>query len=276
MSYYYSPSASGDDGLEINKLIQLISSTYNGGGTIRLFDEEYTAKTTIELKSGVYLVGEGSGRETKGYGTRIVSSAKNGISYGLGVRAANLTKVNLHMNGQNAESGIYMTGARENIVNDVWVTCARKKSTTRFYGVHLDGGKGHGCYINTLEHVHTPGCDTGIYINGNSNGVDARRRANANALIRCRTDRCSVGVELSNTDQTNFFAHHAESNSVAGLKLTKNVARTNLHGDYYENNSSGGTDLDLSGVAKGGLGVVKAFGIRKGRYIDPLKRLIDY
>jgi hypothetical protein len=223
-----------------------IDALPSAGGLIKLGPGTHTISTSLILRSGVVLEGEGCQSTTISYtgsAQAIKMATPASRSYGVGVRGIKVADAGAGTVGLDMES--VSTGVFDDVLIDGFTT-----------GVRLVGSNGF-CVYNRFTNVNAQNSTTGWVIGAagsNSNTFMACRAdvattgwnitdSNQSQLIGCQIENCTTGVSITSTasalsDRTTIMGCRFEGNTTNVNITSSNVRETFLVGNYYATGTS--------------------------------------
>lgn len=210
-----------DDSAAIQAAIDALPAS---GGIVKLGSGTYVISTSLELRSGVILEGEGSQSTVLSYtgnAAAIVQMTPGTRIYGPGVRALRLNDVGTGTIGLDLDS--VSSGVFDDVVVDGFTT-----------GIYLLGANGF-CVYNRFLNVTVANATTGWRIGGTG--------SNSNVLSFCRTNICTTGIDITDSNNTciqNCQLEHTTGATTGrvGIKITSTANalsdRTTIIGNRFE------------------------------------------
>lgn len=194
------------------------------GGVVKLGPGTHTISSSLVLKTGVALVGEGSQSTVISYtgaaqAVKMVTPASR--SYGVQIKGIKFSNAGTGTIGLDLES--VSSGVFEDVVVDGFTT-----------GIKLIGSNGY-CVYNRFVNVTVQNATTGWVIGGTG--------SNSNVLSFCRTNICTTGIDITDSNNTCIQNCQLEHTSGAttgrvGIKITSSANaladRTTIIGNRFE------------------------------------------
>lgn len=194
------------------------------GGIVKLGPGTHTISSALTLKSGVALVGEGSQSTVISYtgaAQAVVMATPASRSYGVQIKGIKFSDAGTGTIGLDLES--VSSGVFEDVVVDGFTT-----------GIKLIGSNGY-CVYNRFVNVTVQNATTGWVIGGTG--------SNSNVLSFCRTNICTTGIDITDSNNTCIQNCQLEHTSGAttgrvGIKITSTANaladRTTIIGNRFE------------------------------------------
>lgn len=174
------------------------------GGIVKLGPGTHTISTSLELRSGVILEGEGSQSTVLSYtgnAAAIVQMTPGVRVYGLGVRRLRVQDDGTGTIGLDLNS--VSTSVFEDLVVNGFPT-----------GVYLLGANGF-CVYNRFTNVTVQNATTGWAIGAAG--------SNSNSFIACRANVCTTGWDITDSNQ-NHLEHCQVEQCTTGVSITASGA----------------------------------------------------
>jgi len=184
-------------GESIQAAIDALPST---GGVVKLGSGTHSFSSSLTLRSGIVLEGQGNQATTLSYtgsGVAVVQASPSTRSYGVGVRALALVDAGTGTVGLNLSS--VSTGVFEDLLVDGFDTA-----------VSLTGTNGY-CVYNRFTNVTAANATTGFVIGGAG--------SNSNTFMACRANLCVTGWNITDSNQ-NHLMHCQIEGSTTGVSIT--------------------------------------------------------
>lgn len=181
-----------------------IDALPTSGGVVKLGPGTHTISSSLTLKSGVALIGEGPQSTTVSY-TGAAQAVKMNTpatrSYGVMVRGIKFSDAGTGTIGLDLES--VSTGVFEDVIIDGFTTA-----------VELQGSNGY-CVYNRFVNVTAANATTGFVIGAAG--------SNSNSFIACRANVCTTGWNITDSNQ-NHLEHCQIENCTTGVSITASGA----------------------------------------------------
>lgn len=196
-----------------------------GPGTIQLGHGTITTAATLNLPSGVRLVGLGPAATTityTGAGTFITNPTPGTRIYNWHIEGLSIIGPGKASAAVGVDLDSVSTGHFENVRVSSFGTGWRMRSTTS-----------GGAVYNTFVNCNGSTCGTGFSIEALS--------SNAARFFACRANGCDVGVDITDTNNTTWYGGQIEVNTV-GWRVNATAAGLSdlnlCHGTRFENNTT--------------------------------------
>lgn len=171
-----------------------------GGGTVKLGPGTHTISSSLVLRTGVALVGEGAQSTTISYtgaAQAVVMTTPATRSYGVVIRGIKFADAGTGTIGLDLES--VSSGVFEDLLIDGFTT-----------SVELQGSNGY-CVYNRFTNVTAQNATTGFIVGAAG--------SNSNSFIACRANVCTTGWNITDSNQ-NQLTHCQIENCTTGVSIT--------------------------------------------------------
>lgn len=208
VTYFVTPRGKDtNDGVTLMSAKATIGAAITAAGASRariiLGVGSFTLASDILYPRGTVFVGSGSSLTILTYtGTGTAFAPANP-----GIRTFNARFEGLTLQGPGkatATAGISLDSVTDAVLKDVVV---RQFGT----GIRIHSAVAGGAVYNCLDNVVATSCDTGFKIEA--------RSSNATKLLGCRANACNIGLDITDSNNTNWIAGSLEANTT-GVKVT--------------------------------------------------------
>lgn len=171
-----------------------------GGGVVRLGPGAHTLASSLTLRSGVVLQGEGSQSTTVNYtGAAQAVKMATPAARAYGVQVKGIKFVDLGTGTIGLDLASVSSGVFDDVVVDGFVT-----------GVSLTGSDGY-CVYNRFTNVTVANATTGWVVGGIG--------SNSNTFLACRANYCTTGWSITDSNQ-NQLTHCQIESGTTGVVIT--------------------------------------------------------
>ena len=193
-----------------------ISQNLQGGPPVTLLPTEYAFGTTLEVGSGSSIIGVDRSRTELTY----TGAAQGFVNSTPGSRIFDVVMRNFRLDDEGTGTiGIDL----ERVSNSTFENLVVNGFTT---GIEIDSPtSGHSVY-NRFYNVTAQNCTTGFLLTGTS--------SNAHKFISCRSNVCTVGARIEDSNGNSFISCQFESGGT-GVVLTASGAGLTLRNVFIDN-----------------------------------------
>jgi hypothetical protein len=226
LATFFAANVRADDSTDNSVALQAALNAANaaGGGVVTLPPGNIRYATTLTLDGGVHLEGQGAQNTVlkySGAAQAIVQSTPGTRIYGVGVRSLKLQDIG------TGTYGLDLNSVSSSTFDDLLIDGFSVNA------VRLQGANGF-CVYNRFTNVTAQNCTTGFQLGAAG--------SNSNSFIACRSNVCTTGWNILDSNQTQLIGCQIESGTT-GVRITSSASaladRTTIIGCRFENISAG-------------------------------------